>query len=351
MKKRFGLLLTLGLLAISMMMLASGCGKEDDGDAQNDQGTEVEDTALYCPLDHDELPSMPENVFAVAIDNGSKSEPQTGLDTADVVFELPVEGGITRFLAVFYHSQPDVIGPVRSARHYYIDLVQSLNATYVHCGGSYIAKEELAAGAVADIDEMANSSAFWRDNSRQKPTNLYTSWENLDKLAKEKDLPKATDLEGYSFYNSEEAEALTQGQNTSISIPYTYKPVSYEWDEASQRYLRFSKGEPHMDAAGDTQIYADNVVVLHNSATIIDPNGGLLDMSFTNNSGTGYIFQRGNVVPIKWSMGEEYSPLVLTKEDGTPAQLLPGKTFFQVIINEMTVTYNGGAEEAAATEE
>lgn len=350
MKKRFSLLLILGLLVISMAMLTSGCGKEDDGDSQGGQGAEVEDTALYCPLDHDELSSMPENVFAVAIDNGAKSEPQTGLNAADVVFELPVEGGITRFLAVFYHSQPDVIGPVRSARHYYIDLVQSLNASYVHCGGSYIAKEDLAAGAVADVDEMANSSAFWRDNSRQKPTNLYTSWENLDKLAKDKDLPKATDLDSYSFYDSAEAEALTMGQNTSISIPYTYKSVSYEWDEASQRYLRFSKEEPHMDAADDTQIYADNVVILHNNATIIDPNGGLLDMSFTNNSGTGYIFQRGNVVPIKWSMAEEYSPLVLTKEDGSPAQLLPGKTFFQVIINEMNVTYNGdsGATTAPA---
>ncbi|MDO4542169.1 MAG: DUF3048 domain-containing protein [Bacillota bacterium] len=349
MKKSLKILGIMGLLIIALGAFAAGCGKNEEiaTDSEAETQTETTDTALYCPLDHDELASVPERVFAVSIDNGAKSEPQTGLSIADIVYELPVEGGITRFLAVFYHNQNDVIGPVRSARHYYIDLVQSMNGIYVHCGSSYIAKEAFAAGEVADIDEMAYGSDFWRDNTRKKPTNLYTSWENLNDIATRNDMPKAEDLKGFSFYSEEELATLSQGSNTTIDIPYTYKPVSYSWDTASSRYLRFSDGSEHIDAASDTQIYADNVVVLHNDATIIDPNGGLLDMSFVNNSGSGYIFQKGNVLPITWSMAGEYSPLVLTGADGAEAKLVPGKTFVQVIINDMAVDYDGSAEAPA----
>ncbi len=346
MGKRIKSLAFITLLILSLVLLLSGCGKSE---AEQEPAVEEEDTALYCPLDNEEIAELPNYLFAVSIDNGPKAQPQSGLNTADVLFEVPVEGGITRFLAVFYHNQADVIGPVRSARHYYIDLVQSLKGIYVHCGGSYIAKEALAAGAVPDIDEMANASTFWRDNTRSKPTNLYTSWENLQTLAAEKGLSSAEGLEGFNFYSSEEVSSLAQGTNTVIDIPYTYRAVSYQWDTDSQRYLRYSDGEPHMDAASDTQLYADNVVVIHNNSTLIDANSGLLDMTFVNSSGSGYVFQKGNVVPITWSMAQEGSPLVLTLSDGSEAKLLPGKTIFQVIVNDMAVTYDGG-EDSTDTE-
>lgn len=341
MKKSARVLLLLGLLVLTSTLMLTGCGKSD-GDATEPSPEAVEET-IYCPLDHEELSALPERVFAVSIDNGAKSEPQSGLSIADTVFELPVEGGITRFLAVFYHNQLDTIGPVRSARHYYIDLVQSFNGIYVHCGGSYIAKEALSAGAVADIDEMAYGSEFWRDDKRQKPTNLYTSWENLNGIAESKDMPLAGDISGFTFYEDDELQGLSQGDVTTIDIPYTYKPVSYTWDAKSGSYLRFSNGSPHMDAANDTQIFADNVVVLRTAISVIDPNSGILDMSFVANSGSGILFQKGNATPITWSMGQEFSPLVLTLEDGTEAKLAPGKTIFQVVDEDMAVDYGGAA--------
>lgn len=338
MKKSFTLTM---LLLCCVSVILWGCGKDDS--AENAPAPEPE--PIYCPLDHEVIETMPNRVFAVAIDNGPKAEPQTNLNQADLVFEVPVEGGINRFLALYYHNQPDVIGPVRSARHYFIDLIQAFDGIYVHCGGSEQAYEAL--NGVEDIDEMAATATFWRDHSRNAPVNLYTSWEKLNEKTTENGWNELRSTAEFSFYDDDSLAALSQGNATEIKIPYTYKPVGYVWDDEQGCYLRYSDGNPHVDRESGETLTADNVVTMNISTRVIDDKGRL-DMSFAGNSGSGYLFQKGNVEEITWSMESSGSPLVLTLADGSPAKLIPGHTFIQVVPKQIAVTHNGVPAETSA---
>ena len=324
-------------LVVSMCLLAAACGKNDKDTAAEDPA-EPADTTLYCPLDGAVLDDLPDRLFMVAVDNGPKSEPQTGLGQADFLFEVPVEGGINRFLAFYYHNQPDTIGPVRSARHPFIPLVNSYHGIYVHCGGSYLFEEQKS--AVEEIDEKGNGSYFWRDQARSAPTNLYTSYSNLVDCAAAKGMMDPKETTAYKFYTPEEAAALTVGDNHEIEIPYTYKPVSYTWDNENKRYLRFSKGEAHMDAADHTQLYADNLIVMYMDVFPAREGDILMDMTFAGNRGEGYLFQNGGVTQIQWSMQDQNSPLLFTA-GGEEMRLLAGRTIVQVVPNAIDINYNG----------
>lgn len=327
----------LGILLVALCFLSVGCGKDEKDTAKNET-TESKDTSLYCPLDGAKVESLPDRLFVVAVDNGPKSEPQTGLGQADFLFEVPVEGGINRFLAFFYHNQPDTIGPVRSARHPFIPLVNSYNGIYVHCGGSYMFAERR--DNVEEIDEKANGSYFWRDNSRKAPVNLYTSYSKLVECATSKNMMKAQKTTAYQFYDEESLGKLTVGDNTTVSIPYTYKPISYTWDSENKHYLRFSNGEAHMDAADNTQLYADNLILMNMDVFPAVEGDILMDMTFAGNKGEGYLFQNGTVTQIQWSMENENSPLKFTN-GGKDVQLIPGRTIVQVVPNSINVDYNG----------
>ncbi len=332
-------ILTLLLLCCFSVFLW-GCGKKE---AEEPVPTpEPEPQLTYCPLDHAVIDTMPSRVYAVAVDNGPKAEPQTNLSQADLVFEVPVEGGINRFLALFYHNQPDVIGPVRSARHYFIELVQSFHAIYVHCGGSEMAYDSM--GSVEDIDEMAATSTFWRDKSRNAPVNLYTSWEKLNEKTSENGWNDPQATTEFSFYDEDELTALPQGNATEIQIPYTYKAVGYTWDAAQKCYLRSSDGNSHVDQATGATLTADNIITMNINTRVVDEKGRL-DMSFAGNSGSGYLFQNGNFQEITWSMASTDTPLVFTLADGSAAKLVPGHTFIQVVPSQISVSHNGTAPE------
>ena len=143
------------LLAMSVLMLTAfaACGGDGDGDGGFLGGEE----SVLCPLDGQTVEgedAVGDYVLITSIDNGAASEPQSGIGKADLLVELPVEGGITRFMAFFYHSTPDTIGPIRSARHYFYDITTAYDGVMCHCGGSQQAYAIIQSGAVKDIDEM-----------------------------------------------------------------------------------------------------------------------------------------------------------------------------------------------------
>ncbi len=131
-----------------------------------------------------QLASRP--ITAIMVENSPEARPQSGLVDAGVVYEAIAEGGITRFVTFFQEAQPEVVGPVRSLRPYYIDWVRQFDAAVAHVGGSTQALRQVKAFGVKDLDEFANAGAYWRDSARYAPHNAYTSTENLDKLIKQK---------------------------------------------------------------------------------------------------------------------------------------------------------------------
>ena len=224
--KKTGMFLLLLAMSILLMMSFSACGGKDGGSSF--LGGE---DRVVCPLDGQTVESgetFGDYVLITSIDNGAASEPQSGIGKADLLIEVPVEGGITRFMAFFYHSTPDTIGPIRSARHYFYDITTAYDGVMCHCGGSEQAYAIIKSGAVKDIDEMGCTSTFWRTEDRKAPHNLYTSYERLSEKAAERNYNQipVTDCPSFNFMTEDDEAALTFGGVGEFSVPYHFKEAS-----------------------------------------------------------------------------------------------------------------------------
>ncbi len=341
-------LLFLGLL-LSLSICLTACGKQDE---VTEEEATVPEPEFTCPLDGEELSSAEDHgdsVFIVSIDNGADAQPQSGLNAADLLVEMPVEGGINRFLAFYYHHEPDTIGPVRSARHYFYDIVKGYNATLAHCGGSSMAYDIIDSGSVQDIDEMGCASNFWRSSERRAPHNLYTSYELLGKKAADRGYAAVSlaDCPGFDFYSNAEREDLVFGGVSELSIPYRYQEAAYQWDTMNLNYVRYSDGEIHTDALDNEALTADNVVVVYIDYVVMG-DGSHLDMTFT--SGSGLLLQYGTVTKIDWSIAKGDGFSFTDTATGQEVKLIPGKTIIQVAKTTETATYTEpeAAEDATA---
>ena len=143
---------------------------------------EPEPVIYYSPLTGSEVADEAVTTQAVTgmmIENSPDARPQSGLKDSGVVFEAIAEGGITRFLVLYQEQKPQLIGPVRSVRMYYVDWIAAFNASVGHIGGSAAALAEVRNGNYRDIDQFFNAGAYWRATDRYAPHNVYTSFENL----------------------------------------------------------------------------------------------------------------------------------------------------------------------------
>lgn len=340
--KKTGKILLLLMVSALLMFAVAACGEKDSSHGSLGSG----DDGVICPLDGQKVAAddFGDYVLVTSIDNGAASEPQSGIGKADLLIELPVEGGINRFLAFFYHSMPDQIGPIRSARHYFYDIIESYDAVMCHCGGSEQAYQIIGSGSVKDIDEMGCASTFWRVSERKAPHNLYTSYELLREKAAERDYNKISveDCPSFNFMTEDDVAALSSGGVEEFSIPYRFKEVSYRWDVESERYLRYSAGEPHLDAIDETQVAADNVAVLYVSHSVMD-DAGRLDMNIE--SGEGHLFQYGSVTKIQWNLDSGQGFVFADASTGEELKLIPGKTIIQIASPEQKAVYTVGTGE------
>lgn len=234
-------------------------------------------------------------ITAIMIENSPDARPQSGLKQAEVVFEAVAEGGITRFLTLFQTHQPQLIGPVRSLRMYYIDWLTPYQASVAHVGGSAEALAEIRSGRHRDIDQMFNAGSYWRSTDRSAPHNVYTSFEKLNALNKSK---------GYTNSNP---DSLTRrdpkpvkqptAANIVIDISSHQYNTSYVYDQPTNKYIRSQAGAVHADRE-EGPITPDTVVAMK------------VDMSLaadrqhqniaTIGSGEAVIFQNGEVIAATW---------------------------------------------------
>ncbi len=327
-------LLALLLLCCGGWLLA-GCGGGDPpGQSPAEEIAQEEPT--YCPLDHQvvtgELPSRP---LVVTIDNQAKARPQSGISQADIMYEIPAEGGISRFLAIFYHTAPEVIGPVRSARPYLVDIAKEWKGLYVHAGGSPDALDYLARGDWPYVNEFAYGKDFWRDKSRKAPHNLYTSSENLRRILADKGWDVPQQLPGFTFLT--EDEVLAGEAADVIKIKYPAARDTYTYDPVQKVYLREINEEPHVDAANQQQLAPANVLVQKVTSKVLDSEGRLaIDMV---GQGEAMLFTQGQVFTGVWSRRSLDQATVFQDQAGGYWRLTPGQTWIQVIDQQVKISY------------
>lgn len=228
--------------------------------------------------------------FAIMIDNHVAARPQFGLSKASLVYEAPVEAGITRYLAFFLPElAPNKIGPVRSARQYYVDIAKETKATYVHVGGSPEALASVKSLKNSDFDQFYKGKYFWREPGRLAPHNVLISGNNLNRYRL--DYPEGTqDFEAWKYKQPE--EEIKEEKVPRIDVRYRGSyAVYWQYDKNLNKYKRFLDNKSHNDESG-SQILADNVVIHLTSFTIIDKSSRLRMSKAA--SGQALLCQDGN---------------------------------------------------------
>lgn len=292
---------------------------------------------VYSPLTGSEVNEADSKraVTAIMIENSPEARPQSGLQKGGVVFEAIAEGGITRFLVLYQEAQPQLVGPVRSLRPYYIDWLAAFDPSVAHVGGSASALKEVRSGRYKDIDQFNNGSTYWRVKDRYAPHNVYTSFKKLDELNQKKGYTSSSFT---GFLRKEDAKTATPNAS-SITVPISSSLFNsnYAYDPATNSYSRSQAGKPHIDRE-DGQIRPKVVIVIESPMSIVMEDGPREQIQTIGN-GKATIFQDGKAQAVSWTKTDKKSQLTFTDSAGKPVALNRGQTWITVIPTGKTPTW------------
>jgi hypothetical protein len=247
---------------------------------------------------------------AVMVDNApGGARPQIGLDRADLVYELLVESGITRFLAVYLRREAEWVEPVRSVRTPFLYLVLELDAVLAHVGaaeteGDTDAGNQMAEWGVRHLEERYNPAPFWRDRARRAPHNAATSIAGLRAEAEEQGWRGPGNVAPWLYKDDLTVANPSSDVVGHIAFAWGEMPqadfaVEWRYDQDINGYRRWMAGRPHTDGRTGATLSAKNVIVQFDHAEVVNHEGHVLYGSV--GEGPAYIFLDGQVIEAVWS--------------------------------------------------
>lgn len=304
-------------------------------DKQNSQPVAEGEDILVAPVDEKKVKifSGTDRPLAVMIDNHSDAWPQVGLQKAYMIYEIVVEGGETRLMALFKGVNVEQIGPVRSARHYFIDYAMENDAIYAHFGQSPQAESDLKKYNINDINGIAeDGSTFWRVKGKAAPHNAVTSTEKLLASANNKKYKTKSTNKSVLNYTTDEVN-LSDGQGAiSVTIPHSDRQtVKYVYDETNKVYKRNARGKAQTDWTTGEAITTKNIIITFcDNYTLSDSeNKGRQGLK---NIGTfdGYYITNGKAIKIKCTKEARDSKTVYKDLEGNIIKVNDGNTFVNI---------------------
>ena len=349
---------TLALTAVMTALLFAGCAN-----TQSSSQSEIQvqtpaptqqpvDTGNANPLTG--LPKgedYPEGQrpVAVMINNIKAALPQSGLNDADLLYEVVTEGGITRIMAVYrdYTTMPTV-GPVRSARDQHVQLMLPIGALYAHIGASTYAQEMLETYKWEDLFEIDGiyRNFYWIDAERRQTRAqehcVFTDGESFSRAVEEFNM-STTGFEPepvFSFVDYDQPKrTLNGGDAQKVYVRFSgYASSVFEYHDG--KYYKSEFGEPQMDMATNSQLAVDNLLVLF-AETDKYPDGILTHVNY-DWGGTGYYFFGGQYEKIRWKKGTPEQPLLILDAEGneTEVQINPGNTYVAIVGNDQIENFS-----------
>ncbi len=343
-------------LLVAFVLLFSSCGKIENvpegafGETVSEPV--VEKTVYKSRLTGLEVESEEDaerRPVAIMINNIKAALPQYGISKAGIVFEALAEGGITRLLAVFDDLEGiEQIGTIRSARPYYLDLAQSVDAVYIHIGGSPEAYSQIKSRGMDSFDliEGRNNSMYWRDKDRIKTNgyehSVFTSGERImAKLSDENVRMTRSESYGDVFAFSEDASYSGDDALKVTAVFSPYKTGTYTYDAESGLYRIGQYGKAHSDALYNAQLAFKNVFILRvNSYVIKGDTAGRLAFDMVG-SGSGKYIVNGTATDIEWSRASKSAPFKFTTADGAELSVVPGDSYVSLVPLTASVDIEG----------
>jgi hypothetical protein len=287
-------------------------------------------------------------VIAVMIDDQLAARPQSGLSRASVVWQAPAEGGIPRYLALFQDNDPPSVGPVRSARYYFIAWAAEWRSVYVHVGGSPQALALLKSSdgkgkVVYDADEYRWGGKYlYRISTRNAPHNVYSDGKKLRALATKVGAKPEDHAAAWQF--ADDAPLPLRPIGSKLIVPYLANQITYTYDRASNGWLRaVSREGKEVDSGTGERIAPKNVVIMLMSFAPLNDGSPKqrLEAQFTG-TGTAWIATNGIAIKGTWQKDSLTGATRFFTTDGQPVTLTKGQTFVQVVPIGTRLTIRNG---------
>ena len=288
--------------------------------------------------------------MAFMIDNNKNAQPQSALNSAYMVYEIIVEGGETRLMALFKGVTIDQIGPIRSARHYFLDYAMENDALYAHLGYSPQAERDFSVYGINNISGQAydtgkartETAKFWRATHKKAPHNAYTNTNAILQVAADKGYATTSTQESVLNYVADEVtlEAENAIVANTVTIPYaTNHTVQYTYDATTQRYTRHSKGKLMSDELTGEAVTTKNLIITFaNNYTLNDgENKGRQDVVTTGEL-DGYYITNGKAIPIKCIKPTRRDQTTYQDLNGNEINVNDGNTWVNVCPINASVT-------------
>ena len=348
------------LVALSSSLLLFGCGdKEEDAiqpvvvepivdsqpEPEEEEPNEAEETEeekdvppeegmVRSTLTNEWISGDLEDARPIAVmsPNDSNALPHYNFSKADLLYECPVEGGITRSMAVFKDWESlDRIGNVRSSRDYFVYWALEWDSIYVHFGGPFYIESIIEQDSTNNITGCAYGSsgkhglfedAFYRSKDRSAPQNAYASGE-------------PNTLEQYS-------DAVS-AKELDLSKAYPITKTAFTYDEGDGLYYRSMYGKPDVDAANDNQQLAFKNIFVQFTYHEVRDQKGYLSFQCHDTTREGYYFTNGKAIPVSWKKTSDYEPTKYYDADGNEVEINTGKTMICIVKDGDTISVDGTA--------
>ena len=348
MKGSIGIRVLIGILIVIIVIIAVLLGIELTGGpkekkniiAKEENIANIETTPQVVEVKEPKIFKGNDRPIAVMIDNHIDALPQAGLNSAYLVYEIIVEGGETRLMALFKGVDLEKIGPVRSSRHYYLDYALENDAIYVHFGWSPKAQSDITSLNVNNINGIAESaSSFWRATDKQHAYvhSVATSTENILKIAERKGYATTSEKKSVLKYVGEEFDLKSDNEATKVTIPYSdyngkpYNWVTYEYDNITKRYIRYSRDEKQTDWSTGETITTKNIIIVKCENWQLN-DGENKDRQDIANVGIlkGYYITNGKAIEITAEKESRTSQTIYKDLQGKEIEVNDGNTFIQI---------------------
>ncbi|NLY86408.1 MAG: DUF3048 domain-containing protein [Tissierellia bacterium] len=333
------------LIAIFIALLLSSCKKEVEEEPviveeptviveeeeENIEEEIPEKVGIPSPLSgiYVEEERVNRRPVAVMFDNHPRARWQSGLKDAEIVYEFLVEAPYTRYMGIYLINDPPSIGPIRSARPYFVTTVLEYDAVYVRVGGSNQAMKDVKDLKIADIDGLSSSNkVFWRKSHKKMPHNLYSSMEAIRATQAERKYRMIGEFTPFKFHEDE----IDMEGSVANKVIINYRKdnnTEYIYDKDKKVYTRYKDGKLHIDESDESPIIAKNIIIQEAKTRVID-NEGRLDIQLVG-EGNGKYISNGKVIDVKWVKKSREGKTIFYDLGGNEIILNPGITWIQVV--------------------
>lgn len=284
-----------------------------------------------------------ERPIAVMIDNAIGDANHAGLQESFLNYEIIVEGGITRIMALYKDKDVNLIGPIRSARHYFLDYALESDAIYVHYGWSPYAEDDITKLKIDNINGLSDAEPFRRDTKSNAPHNVFTRMSYLKAFLDTTTYSKESLDWKLLNYSTKEINLTEKHSNAKpaneVIIPYSATEVrKYKYSNEDSYYIRISNDKAQYDRKSGEQLHYKNIIIQRVKNKTLD-DLGRQELETTGN-GTGFYITNGYYAPISWSKSTRESKTIYTYEDGTEIIVNDGNTFIQIVPTYSNIEFN-----------